>query len=67
MKKNKKQQQSTYDEETRAREYPSKKTPAHLLQEYPAKTFDMSFFPTTPKPKEERDPFDPWNTDDAPF
>lgn len=49
-----------------AQEYPGKNTPAHLLQDYPEKTFDMSFFPTL-KPKKE-EPSDPWNLDgEAPF
>ncbi len=46
-----------------AHEYPGKSTPAHLLQDYPEKTFDMSNFPTS-KPKESS----PWDIpDEAPF
>lgn len=56
----------TFDEATRAAEFPSKKTDPSLLRDYPEKTFDMSFFPTIPK---KEDAPDPWalGTDDAPF
>lgn len=55
-----------FDEETRAAEFPGKKTPLHLLREYPEKTFNMDFFPTA---KREVVVEDPWKTDseDAPF
>lgn len=55
-----------FDEETRAAEFPSKKTPLHLLRDYPEKTFNMDFFPTA---KREVVVEDPWKTDseDAPF
>ena len=67
----------SFDATTRAQEFPGKKTPAHLLQEYPEKTFDMGFFPTVkpkpPKPSVEPvvTPTDPdvWDftDEDAPF
>lgn len=41
----------TYDEATRAAEFPSKKTDPSLLPNYPEKTFDMGFFPTMPVKK----------------
>lgn len=57
----------TFDEATRAAEFPSKKTDPSLLRDYPEKTFDMSFFPTV-----KREPVveDPWAIDpdeEAPF
>lgn len=55
-----------FDEQTRAAEFPSKKTDPSLLRDYPEKTFDMGFFPTIPKKKEEPDPW-ALGTDDAPF
>lgn len=55
-----------FDEDTRAREYPGKNTPAHLLQEYPEKTFDMGFFPTIHK-KEKPMPFADLMDEEAPF
>lgn len=56
-----------FDEETRAREFPSKKTDPRLLPDYPEKTFDMGFFPTIPK-KEPPKP-QGWDVDEeeAPF
>lgn len=57
----------TFDEATRAAEFPSKKTDPSLLRDYPEKTFDMGFFPTV-----KREPVvkDPWAIDpdkEAPF
>jgi hypothetical protein len=69
-KKNRKQPApDAFDEQTRATEFPGKKTPAHLLRDYPEKTFDMGFFPTIPA-KQAVDPApDVWdiNSEEAPF
>ena len=77
-KKNRKQPPpGAFDEQTRATEFPGKKTPAHLLRDYPEKTFDMGFFPTIrPKPPKptvepaiETPAPDVWdiNSEEAPF
>ena len=56
-----------FDEQTRATEFPGKKTPAHLLQDYPEKTFDMSFFPSVPVKAPAPSVWDLMNEDDVPF
>lgn len=59
----------SFDETTRAQEFPGKKTPAHLLQDYPEKTFDMGFFPTVKREPVVETPPDVWDIDneEAPF
>lgn len=52
----------TFDEATRAAEYPSKKTDPSLLPDYPEKKFDMGFFPVLPKNEVP----DPWSLSDEP-
>lgn len=54
-----------FDEQTRAMEFPGKKTDPSLLRDYPEKTFDMGFFPILPVNKAP----DPWNPsgEEAPF
>ena len=66
-KKKKPASADVFDEQTRAAEYPSKKTDPKLLPHYPEKTFDMGFFPTIPKKKEAPDPWALGTEDDAPF
>lgn len=61
-----KKKKSTHDPkiaQTLAHEIPGKNTDPKLLRDYPEETFDMSFFPTLPKPKNAWD----INEDEAPF
>lgn len=56
----------TFDEATRAAEYPSKKTDPSLLPDYPEKTFDMGFFPVAKREPVVENPWDT-NSEEAPF
>lgn len=55
-----------FDEDTRAREYTGKNTPASMVPDFPEKTFDMSFFPKAPAPKPEPNAWD-YDPETAPF
>lgn len=57
----------TFDEATRAAEFPSKKTDPSLLRDYPEKTFDMGFFPTVKREPVVEDPWAPNPDEEAPF
>lgn len=61
---------NTFDEATRAAEFPGKKTDPSLLRDYPEKTFDMGFFPTVKREPVVTPPApDVWDihSEDAPF